>query len=295
MNYRWVDLPCNCCDSAEFVELGFRGGQAHTAHKGTTCKIVKCLRCGHIYPKPMPIMENTDTAYKGVDNYFMHHNQDQRVKRYAFILSKLQAKYGQKMRLLDVGTGRGEMLYAARTLGIEAEGIEPSVEFARFVQKTYGAKIKNCPLEKAGYPEDYFDLVTLSGVLEHLCYPKKELMEINRILKPNGLLWIDSPNEASLYHLIANLYFRLQKKNWVAHLSPTFQPYHIQGFTKKSIRTILANAGFRIEELRIYAGRALLPHQRLKECLEYLGTWVVLKVADTFRMGTFMEIIARKT
>lgn len=294
MKYTWEDLPCSCCDSESFVELGYRGGQAHIANKGIISRIVRCSHCGHIYPKPMPIITDTNTAYKEVNDYFAHHNQSNRVKRYICLLTELQKIYGQKAKLLDVGTGRGEMLYAAKILGMEAEGIEPSGEFARFAQETYGVKVRNCSLEKSGFAEDYFDLVTLSGVLEHLYYPKKELAEINRVLKPKGLLWIDSPNEASLYHIIANLYFKAQRKDWVSHLSPTFEPYHIQGFTKKSIETILAKTGFKIEGLKIYAGRVLLAHRKFKERLEYLGTWITLKVADALGSGTFMEVIARK-
>jgi len=293
--YNWVDLPCACCDSALHRQLGYRGGEAHRRGCGQRCRVVKCTRCGHIYPSPMPIIKDLNLLYTNGDSYFARHKVDARIGYRADLLKEFEALLGRKGRVLDVGCGRGEMLSAARSSGWDAQGVEPSREFAEFARQHYGVEVKNCTLQAAEYPDNHFDAVTLGAVIEHLYYPKQALLEINRILKPAGLLWADAPNEASLFNLMGNLYFRILGKDWVTHLFPTFPPYHVQGFTRKSFNLLLRNTGFHLERLRLFSVRVKFSHGNFREHIEYYGAKAVRKMADLVRMGSYMELIARKT
>lgn len=292
--FEWVYLPCNCCDSKNFIELGYRGGEAHKNNKGQKCKIVKCSSCGHIYPNPMPIVTDINKIYNNPNEYFIHHNLEEKISNYSLLLKKLEKKLGYKGKILDVGSGRGELLYAAKNLGWEVYGIELSKEFVQFTMKNYGIEVKNCSLEAANYPEEYFDIVVLNAVLEHLYYPKQILIEINRILKKNKFLWMNLPNEGSLYNIVGNLYFKFLGRNWVTNLSPTFSPYHVQGFTKNSIKTILLKTGFKIENIETFSGILLLKPHSLVEYIEFYGVFLTGKIANLLKMGSYMDIIAKK-
>jgi SAM-dependent methyltransferase len=49
------------------------------------------------------------------------------------------------------------------------------------------------------YPDDWFDFVVLSHVLEHLRNPVEVFGELLRILKPGGILYFESPSERSVW------------------------------------------------------------------------------------------------
>ncbi len=65
---------------------------------------------------------------------------------------------------------------------------------------------------KASYPDNFFDCVTLMGVLEHVPNENQVLKEIYRILKPNGILFIYVLNTGLFGFLdSANLKFAVPK------------------------------------------------------------------------------------
>jgi len=242
----------------------------------------------------MPIPNDIGLLYSGTEDYFFRHNSEEKIQACDSLVGRLEKKLGHKGRLLDIGSGKGEMLYAAKKRGWDCCGIETCKAFADQSRSTYRVEVKDSSLEDSRFPSDYFDIVILNAVIEHLHYPEKVLAEINRISKQGGLLWTETSNEASLYHLVGNLYYRITGKDWVTQLSPTFSPYHVQGFTKNSMRLLLSRMGFHIEHSRVYPGRALLPHSNLKELTEYLGVVVTRGASKLFNMGRILEVEAKK-
>ncbi len=96
-------------------------------------------------------------------------------------------------RILDVGCGMGFLLS-----GIDDEwekhGVEISAYAAQEAQK-YGTVFCGS-LKEAGYETDYFDVVVLYHVIEHLKEPVKELREVYRVLKPGGKIIVGTPDFA---------------------------------------------------------------------------------------------------
>jgi len=292
--FDWVEQNCCCCNHDNNVIIGYRGGDAHVSGKGIKCTIVSCSNCGHIYPNPMPVLVDTNRAYKDADEYFVNNDPEERIKEITLILHQVEKRLGYKGKLLDVGSGRGELLYAAKKSGWEVQGVETSEEFADYSKKKYDIDVKNCSLATAEYPTEHFDVITLRMVMEHLYHPEKILEEINRLLKYDGLLWVNAPNELSLYNRIGNLYFRTLGKNWVTQLSPTFAPYHVQGFTKNSMRTLLLRTGFKLEYLDTFNEKLLLPTSGIKQCVEHYAASMINYVALLTNTATFMNVFARK-
>lgn len=88
-------------------------------------------------------------------------------------------------------------------------------------------------------PENPFDIVVLSNVLEHAPNPKEMLKNVSRVLKLCGQIWISCPNSQSwLRKLFGRAWI-----NW--HV-----PFHLFHFSNKTLGQLLQFSGFKITELK---------------------------------------------
>lgn len=296
--YRWVPQQCPICEVPATKYLGRRGGSAHRQNSGVECKIWSCGKCGLIFPNPMPLpLGGLEQHYEvPPEEYFHHHEEGDRLEYASMLMEQLRELGISKGNFLDVGAGRGEVLRIAREAGWKTTGIETSSKFANHAARFSGAQILRKPLEQCDLESNSFDAVVLGAVLEHLYNPDQVIKEIARILKPGGALFIDVPNESGLYFLLGNLYQRLRFRNWVVNLAPTFSPYHVFGFSPRSLRSLLAKHGLRPAIWYVFSVRSLLSNRpglagfveqqaakvvtmltKHSEYGEYIATWAVKK------------------
>lgn len=137
--------------------------------------------------------------------------------------------------MLDIGSGKGHFLAAARDAGWEVTGIDLSPEAVAYARDRYGVPVTVGDI--ADRPiHDRFDVVTLWHVLEHLPGPGEQLDRCHSLLRPGGRLVVSVPNGASAQA-------RLSGANWL-HLDI---PRHIFHFDGRSLATLLARHGFEVE------------------------------------------------
>jgi 2-polyprenyl-3-methyl-5-hydroxy-6-metoxy-1,4-benzoquinol methylase len=164
-------------------------------------------------------------------------------------------------RLLDVGCAAGFFLQVGVRNGWEVYGVEPSVCMADYARLQSGLNVFRGTVKEAGFPAGHFDVVTMWDVLEHMVDPRAELLEIQRVLKPEGLLVLETQNIASWAPKVFG-------KHWIHygndlhlfHFSPTtiIRALTETGFTPLKITS--ANAGkvcslqFVTDKLRHYSG-----------------------------------------
>ncbi|MFC1658647.1 class I SAM-dependent methyltransferase [Candidatus Omnitrophota bacterium] len=141
---------------------------------------------------------------------------------------------------LDVGCGRGVYLYLLKTWGWNAYAVEPSKETAENVINNLGVDVFNGVLEESNFKDNFFDVVNLNHVLEHVHDPTAILQTISRILKEDGLLMIRVPNAWSLPGYIIG-----KKLAMVEDL-----PRHLFVFDRITIRRLLQKAKFEIINIR---------------------------------------------
>src|SRR5262245_57649540 len=139
-------------------------------------------------------------------------------------------------RLLEIGSSSGEMLAAAAP-SFTATGVEADVKLSR-VARGRGLDCFNGTLADARFPDHHFDVVALYHVIEHFHSPRAELREMHRILKPGGLLVMETPN-------ISTIWFRLLGPRW-----RQFIPDHIFFFTPETITRLCRENDFEITALR---------------------------------------------
>ncbi|MBI1765572.1 MAG: methyltransferase domain-containing protein [Acidobacteria bacterium] len=296
-DYHWRAQACPICVSEPARYLGRRGGAAHRQCLGIETRLWRCGGCGLIFPNPMPIPKGGLEQHYGLppEEYFAAHDEAGKAESAVRLLQKAETLGRGKGRLLDVGAGRGEILYAAKQAGWEVVGIEPSPPFARWAARNSGVEVLTEAIENCSLPAESFEVVILAAVLEHLYEPDAVIRSIARVLRPGGLLFVDVPNEAGLYFHIGNLYQRLRLRNWVVNLSPTFSPFHVFGFTPQSLRRLLAKHGLTPLEWRMYGGTSLVPHTGgWLSAAEKAAARIISDLSNYVEMGTYIETWARK-
>ena len=156
---------------------------------------------------------------------------------------KIFLKEKSLIKILDVGCGTGKLVKFFNQNDFQALGCDPSKEAVKMAQKiNYPNSIKKARATKLPYKTASFDLVTSISVIEHLKQQEsaKFLNEAKRVLKPNGYIFIITPNFSSPFRYILG-------KRWFAHSDPT----HINYFTPKSLKSLLLKSKFKNVTFRL--------------------------------------------
>src|SRR5690606_38763335 len=151
--------------------------------------IVRCRRCGLVYANPRYSAAELLEEYEAVEDPLYEQERQGRVLTFERHLRPIEQMVGNPLgkRLLDIGCYTGVFMEIAARHGWEVYGVEPSHWAAQLCQQR-GLCVRVGTLEEAAFPEDYFDVTTSWDVIEHLPDPLGHLREVNRILKPGGLL-----------------------------------------------------------------------------------------------------------
>lgn len=235
-------IRCNLCgaDHYKIIYKTYSGEKAPvsedykiTDHSvKTPIRIVKCQRCGLIYANPRPPVRTLVSNYVNmIDTEYIEEERGRRIAAAATL--KSLRKFKKKGRLLDIGCATGFLLDEARKEGWEVYGVELSKWAVSFAKEKFGINtIFNGILKKANYPDNYFDAVVMKDAIEHLTDPRGTLTEIRRILKPDGMLCINTPD-------IDNFASRVLKARWWG-----IKQSHLYYFTRKTLHKMLSITGF---------------------------------------------------
>ena len=158
--------------------------------------------------------------------------------------------------IIDFGCGKGQALEKmaeinpnATYIGLDVTDVAldtaksklPHVEFRKIED---GGKI---PIQ-----DDFADFVLASEVIEHVYDVENTLLEISRILKPNGALLLTTPYHGLIKNILIAI-FSFEK-----HFDPAGG--HIRFFTKNSLFKSLENAGLHPKEYGYFGRIYPIPH-----------------------------------
>jgi SAM-dependent methyltransferase len=239
------NVNCDICGSSKYTCL-FEARDYRFGYK-EDYSFVKCNDCGLIYINPRPNAESITELYescytpgdrairipseetvrrkKGLKRFWHKINGDYRDE----IIEKAEGK------VLDIGCGNGHLLVLLKDKGCDVYGVETNHKSASACNQR-GFKVFCGILEDANFPDEFFDAVILSQVIEHLPSPKRTLHEIHRILKQDGKVLIYCPNADSYLSKIFGRYWH----GW--HI-----PFHFYGFTRDTIQKLSHRSGFKLE------------------------------------------------
>ncbi|MDA3875628.1 MAG: class I SAM-dependent methyltransferase, partial [Halothiobacillus sp.] len=141
-------------------------------------------------------------------------------------------KPAQGQRLLDIGCGNGDFLVSAQEAGWQVLGLEPDPKAAATTRQR-GLDVTVGTVDILAGESSSFDAITLSHVIEHVHEPVQLLQAVHRLLKPGGVVYIDTPNIQSHG---AQLFW----KNWRGLETPR----HLALFNPASLTGLLSASGF---------------------------------------------------
>jgi 2-polyprenyl-3-methyl-5-hydroxy-6-metoxy-1,4-benzoquinol methylase len=206
--------------------------------------IYQCRTCLVAWVAEVALVEQAVASY-GAESFDEVYEQERsNRKKTAEILVKKIKKIKAQGKLLDIGCYSGIFLEAAKEAGYEIFGIEASESALAVARQKTGGDLRVGLAEEvlAQFPDNYFDIITLFDVIEHLRLPGPVLALINSKLKTDGLLVFSTPDAASLLA-------KIQGKNWHIIL-----PHHLYYFSEKNLKMLLEQNGLRQQKIG-YIGR----------------------------------------
>lgn len=136
-------------------------------------------------------------------------------------------------RLLEIGSD-GQFLRLAAARGWSVTGLQPEIGTCAKAAALYGVELRAATLAEAAFADASFDVVVMFHVLEHVASPKELCRESWRVLRPGGVLCVETPN-------VDSRWFRVLGRRW-----RQFIPDHYWFFSPTTLRTLLDAVGFRV-------------------------------------------------
>ncbi|MDF9409146.1 methyltransferase domain-containing protein [Pelotomaculum isophthalicicum JI] len=217
-------VKCNLCDADNYEVIW----------EGNGFRKCLCGECGLAYLNPRMTVEKAKSYYGDYiqpfpsgyltreDNNFIRAARDQ----YHFIHSALNLP--DTGTILELGSGYGFFLNMFR--GWDVIGVEASSHAADYAINEFGLNIQKKTIEEAELPKNYFDVVAIFHVLEHLGNPIQTLSNIYNLLKKDGVLFLEVPN-------VYNPVFSLTE--FIFHV---YQ--HMYDFSPVTLNSMLSKVGF---------------------------------------------------
>jgi SAM-dependent methyltransferase len=182
-------------------------------------------------------------------------------------------------RLLEIGAGSGATAAYALAegkcgwcCGVELCE-EPAREASQKLQRVIVGDVEKVVWD---FPENHFDVLLMSEVLEHLVDPWALLRRLVKLLKPGAIAIAGSPNVCH-YSVVGSLL----RGRWRYEDRGVFDATHLRWFTPDSYRDMFQSCGFVVDE--VGPARELNPKARLFNTLtagrlrHLLHTQIVLR------------------
>lgn len=289
-----LDIVCNLCGASD----------ARVLFRKDNTDFLQCRHCELEWVHPLPDMERmrrlySDPCYFNTDNISQYgysdyvRNKHLTVNLFNRRLDEIRHFTGGRQGwLLDVGCATGTLLELARLRGWEVAGVDVSEYATRIARDYYGLDVLTGELAEAAYPGEHFDVVVMDDLIEHVADPSALIKEVRRVLKLGGLVTLNTPNRAGLWHLMMG-------RRWFHYK----QVEHTYFFSPRVISDLLGRHGFdvleihsssKIIDLNYAFGRLRYYNVALSGFLtRTIGRLLIASITFPIRVGE-MVVFARK-
>ena len=232
---------------------------------GAPARIVRCKNDGLVYLSPRP----TYSHIRAFHHQFVRQDNLDLFDSYRRCTLRRESHVIQRLKrpgaLLDIGCATGTFLEQFTAPPWRLHGVEPSPVGAELARTRAGADVFCGTLQEAVYPSKCFDVVTVLDTFYYFPAPRRELGEIRRILKDDGLLAVEIPGFR--YRKVRDRGFvcYLADGEW-SRISPRNPDLYY--FSPATLKALLEIAGFRIR--RVIPQQAPTRRNPLLQCMNHL-------------------------
>lgn len=150
-------------------------------------------------------------------------------------------------KILEIGCGEGnfsaQLLHrVTETWAIEP--YEPSANKAK--EKLFKVLVGTLDEKLNEIPDNYFDVIIMNDVLEHLPEPWDDIIKLKSKLHAKGVLVTSIPN----VRYSKNIFKMIFKRDWKYTDDLILDRTHFRFFTKKSIKRMYSECGYSIQTIK---------------------------------------------
>jgi len=181
----WELISCPVCDSEQFSELFKKHDEP----------FVKCTSCGLVLINPRPVHDQLVNTYDNNYSQLYAEKAEKKFRRIRRWVKRVKRKYVSSGRWLDVGCSVGFVVKVAEEFGFDGFGVDIQSWGVKFGHDKLGLTKLSCGmLEDQNYPNNYFNVISLYDVIEHVPDLNKLVAELKRILSSEGVIDIITPD-----------------------------------------------------------------------------------------------------
>ena len=257
---------CQLCGQSPLVEF--------VVPRSTT--LWRCTACG-LYQNGR-LVENS--AYEAEYHRGYEHDRKKKLRTATVRLSRIAPLVpNDSPRLLDVGSSVGCVIEAAQNRGWKAMGIDVSASAVEFCRE------RNLPCRLVEgvalpFPDNSFDVLTSWHVIEHVADVEATLAEWYRVLRPSGVLALETPDASSPMVRLRGAGYR---KFWA--------PEHTYTFTPTTLAAFIRRAGFQVLTRPLWGPLLELPPRMAAYAVAYQSYHALRKLAGVSKA---FQIFARR-
>lgn len=204
---------------------------------------VRCLGCSTVYASPRTSRANrysslAETFSASPETFVYAEGRRKSLQAEAAIIQRIKP-HG---KLLDIGCCTGAIFEFFGEEHWQRHGVELSPSAAAHAQKTYGAQVHNGTLHTAHFPAHSFDVITLIDMFYYIDDPRAELLEILRLIRPDGVLAIELTGQSYMLTRSRGIPCFILNGTWKRLSS---ESSYLYWYTPKSLGRLLKKYGFR--------------------------------------------------
>ena len=156
-------------------------------------------------------------------------------------LQDMFPRYARNGKALDIGCGNAETLAYLKLFGWQVAGVDFNEAAAAAAKKFFDIDVFTGRVEDAPFAPESFDFIRMSHVIEHLPSVVDSMKHIASLLKPEGVIYIETPN-------IESFSFGQSREYWY----PLECPRHLFLFSPKTLAALLEKCGITVSKTETF-------------------------------------------